>query len=97
MLQKRTKSFDKAPLHLNGYGTIHPDFTVLNVKERKEYYWEHMGKMDEPEYIEKALQRINAYEKNDIFPGNRLILSHETLKYPINSRNIEKLIFQYLN
>lgn len=87
----------EAPLHLNGYGTIHPDFTVLNVKERKEYYWEHMGKMDEPEYIEQALQRIDAYEKNDIFPGNRLILSHETLKYPINSRNIEKLIFQYLN
>lgn len=86
----------EAPLYLNGYGTIHPDFTVLNVKERKEYYWEHLGKMDEPEYIEQALQRIAAYEKNDIFPGDKLILSHETFKYPINSRNIEKIISKYL-
>lgn len=86
----------EAPLYLKGLGTIHPDFTVLNVSERKEYYWEHMGQMDNPEYIEQALQRISAYEKNDIFPGDRLILSHETFKYPINSRNIEKLIFQYL-
>lgn len=86
----------EAPLYLNGLGTIHPDFTVLNVRERKEYYWEHLGKMDEPEYIENALQRIDSYEKNNIFPGSQLILSHETLHNPINSRTIEKMIVQYL-
>jgi len=66
----------EAPLYVNGFGTIHPDFTVLNVKERKEYYWEHMGRMDDPDYVEKALQRIALYEKNDIFPGDKLLLSH---------------------
>lgn len=86
----------EAPLYLNGLGIIHPDFTVLNVTERKEYYWEHMGKMDDPQYIEQALQRIDAYEKNNIFPGVKLILSHETLMHPIDSRNIEKMIVQYL-
>lgn len=86
----------EAPLYLNGIGKIYPDFTVLNVKERKEYYWEHMGRMDDPEYIEQALRRIDAYEKNNIFPGDKLILSHETLQYPIDLRNIERLIFQYL-
>lgn len=84
------------PLYLKGYGTIYPDFTVLNVRSRKEYYWEHMGMMDDSEYLEGALHRIDMYEKNDIFPGDKLILSHETLKYPLNSRNIEKLIFQFL-
>lgn len=86
----------ESPLYLNGMGTIHPDFTVLNVRERKEYYWEHMGKMDELEYIENALQRIDFYEKNNIFPGSQLILSHETLNNPINSRAIEKMIIHYL-
>lgn len=86
----------EAPLYLNGIGTIHPDFTVLNVKERRVYYWEHMGKMDDSEYIENALERINAYQKNNIFPGRQLILSHETMQNPINVRNIEKMILQYL-
>lgn len=86
----------ECPLYLNGYGTIYPDFTVLNVRLRKEMYWEHMGMMDDSDYLEKALQKITTYEKNDIFPGKQLILTHETARFPINSRTIEKMIFQYL-
>ena len=86
----------ECPLYLAGYGTIHPDFTVLNVRLRKEMYWEHLGMMDEPEYIEDALNRISLYEKNHYFPGDRLILTHETLRHPLNSKNIENMIFQYL-
>ena len=86
----------ECPLYLNGYGTVHPDFTVLNVRLRKEIYWEHMGMMDNPEYTETALQKIETYQKNDIFPGDRLILTHETSRHPLNSRIIEKMIFQYL-
>jgi len=84
------------PLYLDGYGTIHPDFTVLNVRQRKEYYWEHMGIMDDADYVEKALQRIIAYEKNGYFPGTELVLTHETQKYPIDSRLIDKMICRYL-
>lgn len=86
----------KCPLYLNGYGTIHPDFTVLNVRLRKEFFWEHMGMMDDPEYSKEALQRITMYEKNNMFPGKQLILTHETSKSPINSKLIEKMIIQYL-
>lgn len=86
----------ETPLFLKGYGTIHPDFKILNVRERKEYYWEHMGKMDDPEYVEKALQRIDAYQKNHIFPGEKLLLSHETFSHPLDTRNIERLIMKYL-
>lgn len=86
----------EAPLKLKGYGTIHPDFTVLNVRTRKEMYWEHMGLMDDADYLENALHRIAMYEKNDIFPGDKLILTHETSKQPINSKMLEKTIFKYL-
>ena len=30
------------PVHFPGAGTFHPDFTVLNVRLRKEYYWEQV-------------------------------------------------------
>lgn len=86
----------EAPIHLSGYGVIHPDFTVLNVRLRKEIYWEHLGMVDNASYLEEALHRIDMYEKNGIFPGDKLILSHESLKYPTNTKSVEKLIYQYL-
>ena len=86
----------EAPLYLNEFGTIHPDFTVLNVPLRKELYWEHMGMMDNSDYAQDAVRRIEMYEKNDIFPGDRLVLTYETSRYPMNSRMIEKMIFHYL-
>lgn len=52
--------------------------------------------MDNAEYAESALRKIETYQRNNIFPGDRLILTHETSKHPINSRLIEKLIFKYL-
>ena len=55
-----------------------------------------MGMLDDENYRDYALDKITAYEKNGIFPGDNLILSHETLKTPINLKIIEKIIFQYL-
>lgn len=76
--------------------TKHPDFTVLNVRTRKEFIWEHMGKMDDEGYRDYALNRIIDFEKHGIFPGDRLILTHETLNNPLNSKIIEKTILHYL-
>ena len=84
------------PLRLKGYGTIHPDFTVLNVRGRKTYYWEHLGMMDDPEYSQKAIERISQYQKNGIYPGEHLILTYETRNYPLQTRQIDDLITHYL-
>ena len=86
----------ECPLYLKGYGRVHPDFTVLNVKERKIIFWEHLGMMDNPEYAENAVKKIEAYEKNHIFPGDNLILTYETMRHPVNSRILEAMIEKYL-
>ena len=83
------------PLLLKEYGLIHPDFLVLNVRTRKEIYFEHLGMMDDEGYREEALKRISAYEKNGIFPGDGLVLTHETSKNPVNSRILEEIICHY--
>ena len=85
----------EAPLKLEHYGVIHPDFTVLNVRLRKELYWEHMGLWDDETYRGHALERITAYEKNNIFPGIELILTHETQMNPIHSKILERMIAVY--
>ena len=84
------------PIHLNGMGKIYPDFTVLNVKKRKEMYWEHFGMMDDLSYVEKALQKIALYEQNGIFHGENLILTYETRKNPMKQKEIMHLINHYL-
>ncbi len=84
------------PLYLKGYGTVYPDFTFLSKRTRKEIYWEHDGKMDDPAYAQNAVRKIQAYEDNDIYPGERLILTFETTKTVLDTRLIEKMICRYL-
>lgn len=84
------------PLYLHGLGWVYPDFTILNVRLRKEFYLEHMGLMDDPEYMEKALNKINVYIENGIFPGDQLLLTHETGMHPLNPRQVMRIIDHYL-
>ena len=86
----------ECPLYLEGLGVIHPDFTALNVKRRKVLYWEHLGKMDDPEYATTNVSRINFYEKNGVFKGDRLILTWETGKTPLDVKLVEQTIKHYL-
>ena len=86
----------EAPLEIRNLGIIHPDFTVLNVNERKVYYWEHLGKMDDLEYINKAIKRIDGYAKSSYIPGRNLILTLETKNIPLRTQTIEETIKQFL-
>ena len=81
----------ECPLKL-GNKIIHPDFTILRMSDRKEIYWEHLGMIDDTEYRNNAFLRIRDYESNDIFPGDRLILTAETYKIPLNTAVIEQHI-----
>lgn len=84
------------PLYLDGYGIIYPDFTLLSKKTGKEIYWEHEGMMDNQEYARKAVQKIESYQMNDIYPNDRLILTFETKQCVLNSKIIENLTARYL-
>lgn len=57
---------------------IHPDFTILDLKNRREIYWEHRGMMDDEEYARNTVVRIKMMMKNGIVIGKNLIISEET-------------------
>lgn len=86
----------ECPVYLDAWGEVYPDFTVLNVRKRKEIYWEHLGMMDNAEYAENAIAKIYNYEQNGIFQGENLILTYETQKQPLNQKQIMRLVQQYL-
>ena len=85
----------EAALYLPGMGIIHPDFTTLNVRLREERYWEHEGMMDNPEYAERAIQRERVYIKNGYLPGDKLILTSETARQPLNPEIVKWMIEKY--
>ena len=80
------------PLYLDGMNTVYPDFTVLNVRTRTEYVWEHNGMMDDPEYAARAVQKICAYEMNGYHAGENLILTFETSEQPLNLKIIKGIV-----
>lgn len=84
------------PISLNSIGKVYPDFTVLNVRKRKEVYWEHFGLVDDYDYREKAMRKMTAYEKSDIFPGDKLIITQESIAQPLSVKDIERKIEKYL-
>lgn len=77
--------------------TLHPDFICLDLQTRREYYWEHFGMLDNPDYSEKAVNRLRLYERNNIYTSKNLIITTETSKQPINTRQIERLAKSIFN
>jgi len=75
-----------------GKKVIHPDFTILKLSERKEVYLEHLGKSDDEEYQDDNVPRINDYIMNGFKLGDRLFLSFESSKTPLDVRVIDKMI-----
>lgn len=86
----------ECPIVLKGLGKIRPDFTALNVKRRKIYYWEHLGMMDDEDYVRKNIFKINVYEKNGIFHGDCLITTRETSRLPLDVKLVDQIISHYL-
>ena len=76
--------------------TIHPDFLCLNVRTRQEFYWEHFGLMDSPEYAKNAAGKLRLFTENGIFPGRNLIITMETQTEPLSTQTIDLTIKQYL-
>ena len=68
----------------------------MSRKTGQEIYWEHDGRMDDPDYAQNAIRKIQLYEDNGIYPGERLILTFETGKTVLNMRLAEKLAERYL-
>jgi len=85
----------ECPVELKGYGTVYPDFTILDVKRRKEILWEHLGMMDDPVYAEQAVRKIQSYMANGFYPGDNLILTAETRLQPLNLKIVHGVIDRY--
>lgn len=79
-------------LRLRSGHVIYPDFTVLLPAERRLVYIEHFGRMDDPEYAMRAMQRLQDYADNGYMLGRDVFFTTETSSLPLTSRQINAVL-----
>lgn len=84
------------PLYLKNSQLIYPDFTVLNRFTRQEFYWEHFGMLDKPEYCESAVKKIAKYSSNQIYQGRKLLVTYETSTQFLKMSEVDGIINEFL-
>ena len=84
------------PVYEDGVLLGVPDFNCLNVRLRKDYYWEHLGMLGDENYANKNVQKLERYTLSQDFDESSLILTMESAKHPLNTRVIEAKIRKYL-
>ena len=75
---------------------LYPDFTILDVKGRRERYLEHFGMMGDLDYVNNMMLKISTYEKNNIFIGDKLICTFESAKRPLNISTLKNKLSMLL-
>lgn len=80
----------------DGEHFIYPDFIVLNKRTRKQLYWEHFGKISDEDYVTKQQKKLEDYARNNIFPGDGLLVTFESKGRSLNTEYVDLLIKRYL-
>ena len=75
--------------------TVSPDFTIRHPKTGEFFYWEHLGMMDNEDYVNHACEKLRLYCENNIIPSVNLILTYETKEYPLAIGMVERLVNEY--
>jgi hypothetical protein len=70
------------PLNVKGK-LIYPDFELLHIPTRKLFWWEHFGKLDDPKYVLKNLNRIDDLADCGIIIEKNLIITWESDGCPL--------------
>ena len=88
-------NYEKA-LRLKSGKTIYPDFTLLKMSSREEIYLEHFGLLDNAEYLNASLFKLQEYRQSGIYPGKNLLFTYETAMLPLDIKGIRKMIKELL-
>ena len=79
-------------LNLGKRTEIYPDFTILDIRERREVYFEHLGMMDSTQYTNDMAWRLNQYFTNGYCLGQDLIFTAESDKHVLDTKVLEMIL-----
>lgn len=96
LLRNKVPYLCEFPVYDNGVIFAAPDFKCLNVRLRKIFYWEHLGKLGDQDYVNRNANKFEKYTLSKDFDESSLILTFETENHPLNTKVIEEKISRYL-
>ncbi|MBQ1369678.1 MAG: hypothetical protein IIZ76_00330 [Clostridia bacterium] len=74
----------------------HPDFMILDLKNRKEYLLEHFGMLHKPEYRKQMIEKMETYQENGYLEGVNIIYTFESEDKPLDLVHLEKRLKKML-
>jgi len=85
------------PTSIKGWGMLYPDFTRLDIRTREEIIWEHFGLMNDPDYVENAVQKIAHYAASGYTIGKNFIATFESSNTPLSVKQVQECIKAIFN
>lgn len=85
----------ECPLILPNGRTIYVDFLILDVKNRKEIWYEHFGMMGIVWYADDNTERFNYIVSAGLIPGDNFIATFETENKVLDTETILKIFEPY--
>ena len=82
----------ECPVTIGGGMVLYPDFTILDIKNRKVKYWEHLGKMGDMSYVSRNMWKLDEYKKVGIYLGINLFVTYESMQKALGTGEIDKVI-----
>ena len=72
------------PFYYDDGNSFKPDFTVLNVKRRKEIIIEHFGMIGSEDYMDSFFWKMKKFGKMGILQGDNLLMTFEDKEHQFN-------------
>ena len=69
-----------------------PDFKILRPRDRKIFFWEHFGKVNDYEYVRNNIVKVSDYIEYGIRPWDNLIMTFNNEKGGYNGKIIDAMI-----
>lgn len=78
-----------------GSAIYYPDFSIMHPKTHQIYYWEHCGRADDAQYMQKTFSKFQLYSSRNIIPRDNFIISFETQEHPFDLEQALKIVDEY--
>lgn len=83
-------------LYVGGDYVACPDFTLIKPGTMEVYYFEHFGRMDDPIYVHRNINKIQKYIDHGIYPMINLLISSETKDRPLDITLVDKMLDHFI-
>lgn len=95
MLYDSGIDFKYEPQLMIGGKLYYPDFEILHPTLEILIWWEHLGLLDDPNYVFKSMEKTESLARGGIVQGKNLIITKEMPGVPLTRGAIEEAMRYY--